>query len=275
MTLSTLINRFLNHYRQERKSTSTLSSYATDLRQFSTVVRERDIVHLKNTEIIDAIRKSVRQFSTNSQARKLSTIKAFLSWCYRQGFIHTDLTKHIVMPKRHAVRPTKPLTSSQLFRLRRAATPMERLLLELVLQTGMRLRDIVALRSHHVSDRTVIVPSSGLKLPLAEPLQKALARYELIRPAKERSAKLSNARGRSVSVRTATTILNHLGKRAGVRDATARNLRTTFIVRQLDAGVPFPTIQKITGLQTLESLSPYLRLNVQQIQKSLIATAEV
>lgn len=274
MTVSVILNRFLNELGRSGKSPNTLSAYATDLKQFVISLHEQSIDDVSLKDLL-RFQQSIERSSLNTRARKLTTLRAFLRWCHRQGFTRDDLSKRITLPKRHAVRPTRPLTSSQISRLRREATPQERLLVELILQTGMRLRDVVALHPKHVSDRTVIIPSSGMELPLAGSLQKALARHQLIRPAKERTAILSNAHGRPISVRTATTILKNLGKRAGVRDATARTLRTTFIVRQLDAGMSFPTIQKITGFRTLGSLSPYQRLNAQQTQKSPVSTTEI
>jgi site-specific recombinase XerD len=275
MTITVLVNRFLNHCREERKSISTLSSYATDLKQFSASLRATDLNSLFHRDIRDAIARLVHELTPNSQARKLSTVKSFLLWCYRKGFMEENLGVHIMVPKRRSLRRVHPLSSSQIARLRREAAPTERLLLELILQTGMRLRDVVSLRSKHLSNNTITIPSSGLTLPLAEPLLKALSRSRLMRPIGERSTVLFNAQGRPISVRTATTILRNLARRAGVRGATARNLRTTFIVRQLEAHVPFPTIQNITGFQTLGSLSMYRRLAVQQTKQSSIAIAEI
>lgn len=273
MTVSVILNRFLNELGRSGKSPNTLSAYATDLKQFVISLHEQSADDVSLKDLLH-FRQSIEQSSFNTRVRKLTTLRAFLRWCHRQGFTRDDLSKRIALLKRHSVRPVHPLSSTQIGRLRREATPLEQFLVEIILQTGMRLRDVVLLRSKHISDRSVTIPSSGLKLPLAEPLQKVLATCRLIRPFGERSAILYNTYGRPISVRTATTILKNLARRAGVRNATARNLRTTFIVRQLEADIPFPTIQKITGFQTLGSLSMYRRLNSQQTKKSTIATAE-
>ena len=48
------------------------------------------------------------------------------------------------------VSPAKPLTASQIARLRRTATVQERLLLELILQTGMRIPEVLAIKMKHL-----------------------------------------------------------------------------------------------------------------------------
>lgn len=259
MTTALLVNRFLNSLRRDGKSPNTLSAYATDLKQFVGFLNEKSLKRLSPTNL-SGFTHHIANFSINTQTRKLSSIREFLRWAHQQNYADENLSDHILAPKRYSRDPVRPLSSSQIDRLRRNATPIERLLLELVLQTGMRLRDVVALRSKHVSSRMLIIPSSRLKLPLIGPLQKAIARYRIIRSVGDRSAMISNAHGRPISVRTATTTLKNLARRAGVRNATARALRQTFIVRQIDAGVPLPVIQKIVGLQSLASLSSYIRL---------------
>lgn len=260
MTTCLLVNRFLNALRREGKSPNTLSAYATDLKQFVGFLNEKSLKKLSPTDLSGFIRH-ISNFSVNTQARKLSSIREFLRWAHQQDYTDENLSDHIIAPKRYSRGPVQPLSSSQIDRLRRNATLLERVLLELILQTGMRLRDVIALRPKHVSSRLMIIPSSGLELPLAEPLQKALTRYQLIRPATERTAIFSNAHGRRVSVRTATTILKNLARRAGVRNATARNLRTTFIVRQLAEGVSPIIIQRIIGHSSLATTQRYTWLN--------------
>lgn len=274
MTSSVILNRFLNELGRRGKSPNTLSAYATDLKQFAGFLNETSLKRLSPTNL-SGFTRHIANFSVNTQARKLSSIREFLRWAHQQDYTDENLSDHIPAPKRYSRNPVRSLSSSQIERLRRNATPMERLLLELVLQTGMRLRDVVALHSKHVSSRMLIIPSSRLKLPLIGPLQKAVARYRIIRSVGDRSAMISNAHGRPISVRTATTILKNLARRAGVRNATARNLRTTFIVRQLAEGISPIIIQRIIGHSSLETTQQYASLNRRITRSGPLALASL
>lgn len=259
MNNETIINRFLNHLRRDGKSVLTLSAYATDLKQFAAVLSSAPLTSLTSSLLTAHCSLLIAKLSPNSRARKLTSIREFLRWCYQQGYMKQNLAITVDRPKRATKQPINPLTKSQIGRLRRAAAPLERLLLELLLQTGMKLRDVLSIKMKHVQLRNSLIqhPQSTIYYPLSDHLLQALS-YYLTSKAHRSSGLLVSPRGKKLSVRTAHNLLVTLSEKARVRHVTPRNLRTTFIVRQLESGTSPDTIRRIVGLRTSASLQPYL-----------------
>lgn len=103
-------------------------------------------------------------------------------------------------------------------------------------------------------------PKSQISISISNLLRQALS-YSLQSKAQKMSGYvLRGPRGKHMSVRTAGAILKKLSQKAGVRHVTARNLRATFIVRQLEAGTPLSTIARIVGHESLATTQKYLSL---------------
>lgn len=248
MTNELLINRFLNYQRREGKKVLTLSAYATDLRQFLSLLSFSALSSLSLTSLTTVCQKWTAGFSPNAAARKLTTLRLFLGWSYQKGYIKKDLSASVFRPKRQTMATAKPLTASQIVRLRRTATVQERLLLELILQTGMRLPEVLAIKMKHLktarhsesAEGGRRIPSgsfatlrmtgrnSGIRIPISDILKQSLEYYLAAVTRGPRSYLLVSARtGRPPGARAAGMMLAKLGRRAGVKGVAPRNLRAT------------------------------------------------
>lgn len=224
-------NRFLNEQRRSGKSVLTLSAYATDLKQFLSLLSPfarrslgeggPSVSSVSPADLKTVCRKWTAGLSSNAAARKLTTLRSFLKWGYEKGYIKKDLSAGVLRPKRQTVTAAKPLTASQIVRLRRTATVQERLLLELLLSTGMRLAEALAIKMKRLKKR----------IPMTDQLRQSLDYYLAAVTRGPRSYLLVSPRtGRPPGVRTAGMMLAKLGKRAGVQGVNPRNLRATFKV---------------------------------------------
>jgi len=244
MTNELLVNRYLNYQKREGKAVLSLSAYATDLKQFLSFLSSP--LPAASPQLVKAIcQKLTGGLKPNAAARKLTTLRSFLSWGYRGGYIKKDLAGVVGRPKRKTMSGAKPLTASQIARLRRAATVQERLLLELILQTGMRLPQILSLKMKHLkigrhreepaaADDVAISGGSlamtHVRIPISGMLRQSLDYYLAAVTRGPRSYLLVSARtGRPPGTRAAGMMLAKLGRRAGVKGVTPRNLRATFI----------------------------------------------
>lgn len=238
MTNELLVNRFLNDERRSGKKVLTLSAYSTDLKQFLSFLSASPLPSVPLQRVRTICQKWTEGLKSNAAARKLTTLKSFLSWAHRKGYVKNDLSANIIWPKRKTVFPARPLTASQIARLRRTAEVRERLLLELLLQTGMKLSDIIALKMKHLPSKKIfwsatagrnISRTAAADKDIPDYLRQALEYYLAAVTRGPRSYVLVSAKtGRPYSARMAGMILSKLGKRAGVRGVTPRNLRATF-----------------------------------------------
>ena len=125
--------------------------------------------------------------------------------------------------------------------LRDAASGDERLfaIVELLLQTGMRISELAALQMDDMDvDRGVVTIQAQnsrdeRKVPLNKPAKKALMDYLKVRPrAREKTVFLTKT-SRPFLVRNIRTAIDRYFRLAGIKDAKVNDLRHTFIVEQL------------------------------------------
>jgi site-specific recombinase XerD len=278
MTNKVLVNRFLAHLRREGKSINTLSAYATDLKQLLAYLANTNFSSKQTPKELKNYSTSLSNLAPNSQARKLTSAREFLSWLNQKGYLQANLSQTISLPKRNTRVTTKPLSPHQISRLRREADSRERLVLELILQTGMKLHEVTSLRMKDIelSKSYILHPTTDIQLPLTDPLKQALDYYLAAHSRGPRSTLLASTRtGRELTPRTASNILAHLSQRAGVKNTTPKNLRTTFIVRQLKARTPIATVSEIVGHGSLATTQKYLKLVSGSRKKIKAELAEV
>lgn len=222
-----LINRYLNSLKQSGKSILTLSAYTTDLKQFSASISPTPITQLTPPKLITNIQQLITNLSPNSQVRKLTTVREFLKWCFAKGYLKKDLSRDIKAGRRVTMSPAKPLSPSQLYRLRSKADVKERLILELIIGTNLKLSKIVKLKMKNLDkyDSRFKIQDS---LSLPKLLQQSLEYYltQFLRGPK--SYLLVNKFNRPMSTRTLSSVLKNLSRRTGVKHGTFRNLRETF-----------------------------------------------
>lgn len=253
MTNQLLINRFLNSLRRSGKSLLTLSAYASDLKQFIALLGKKPLKDIDGEDLA-RYAQSLAPLTPNSQARKFISVRELLKWAHDHGYLRSDLRSAFKMPRRKSALPARPLSKSQVTRLRRHADVRERLLLELLLQTGMRLSEIVGLKMKHLNfnKRSRVAG----RIPMTEPLEQTLEYYLAEHARGPKSSILTSPTGRPLSSRVAAMMLGRLARKALVRGVTARNLRATCIVRQLAAGVPVETVSQFVSL-SIATLSRY------------------
>lgn len=240
-----LINRYLNFLRLSGKSILTLSAYATDLKQFSGIISPKPFVTLTSSLFTAYCLPFTRRLSPNSQVRKLTTIREFLKWCFAKGYLKKDLSKAIKPVRRMTISPAKPLSPSQIYRLRSKADVKERLILELIIGTNLKLSIIVKLKMKSF----VPCPSSFVLNSPSPRLRQALEYYLAQFPRGPKSYLLANKFNRPMSTRTLSSILKNLSHRAGVKHGTARNLRETFkVVGRGGLEPPKPSRYKLDAL---------------------------
>jgi integrase/recombinase XerD len=85
-------------------------------------------------------------FASLTRKRKTVAIRSFLSFLYQESYLHIDIAKRIVLPLTENTTPYV-LTQSECNKLREACAdnPRDRAIIELLLQTGITLSELVNL----------------------------------------------------------------------------------------------------------------------------------
>ncbi len=218
-----LINRYLNSLKRSGKSILTLSAYTTDLKQFSGAIFPAPLVLLTKPKLMTYNQQLITKLSSNSASRKLTTVREFLKWCFAKGYIKKDLSRIIKPVRRITISPARPLSKSQLYRLRSKAGVKERLMLELIINTNLKLSGVVKLKMKDISLSSSIIHHSSF-------IKQSLDYYLAQCPRGPKSFLLVNKFNRPMSVRTASAILRELSQRAGVKHGTYRNIKSVRVL---------------------------------------------
>jgi len=274
------IDAFLRMLQGERGvSVYTLAAYGYDLRQFRAFLREESVVRW------DAVAPPVvrrylallgRRHARSAIARKLSALRSFYRYLFREGKVARNplaLVKTPKLPKRLPKFLT-PLEMTAVLGAPDPATPLgarDRALLELLYATGMRVGEVTALRLGDLTwtgelrvlgkgrkERVVLVNAAA---------EDALRRYvehgrSLLGTRADHDRVFVNAHGGPLTERGVRLIVDrHIRAAAFDRHISPHALRHTFATHLLDGGADLRTVQELLGHASLNTTQVYTHVS--------------
>lgn len=268
--LKQLQQDYLQHLRDSGKAQATVIAYSKDVEQFVDFLLKRNKIDPKQvqTEDFDDYKEELRtlRYSEKSISRKLNSLKSFFRFLKKQDVIAENPVQQVSHPK-YTVTPPRVLTPMEYRSLRDAVKKDRRMhaIIELLLQTGMRISELASLKTEDISlpKRQIFVGAQGSHnsriVPLNNAAITAIKDYSQVRPrSKERTFFLTKS-CRPFLVRNIRSAIDRYFKLAGIKDAKVNDLRHTFIVEQLAAGVSLVDVSKIVGHKRLSTTERYLQ----------------
>jgi site-specific recombinase XerD len=262
---------FTDALSQKGKSTNTIVAYKGDINQliaFLSASQKIDIINQVTGNHIDAFKKDLQKnnYTAKSISRKLNSIKNFFSFLKSQGLIEADPSLEVKHPKYENDLP-KVLKPIEYRSLRDACRNDSRAtaIVELMLQAGLRIKEIENLKLENVKNHEVVVEAyeshSVRTVPLNNSAYQALTRYleEGRYDTKSKHVFITKT-GRPLLARNIRSLLNRYFQRADIEDVKVNDLRNTFIVYQLKAGVPIDVVSQIVGHKRISTTEKYLEL---------------
>ncbi len=274
------IQAFLRVLEGERSaSPHTLAAYGRDLRQFFAFLQSEQLTswagvtpHLGRRYLATMGRRYARR----TIARKLSALRSFFRFLYREAKVSRDPLGLISAPKQPRRLP-KFLTPEEVTAVLKApdlSMPLgvrDRALFEVLYATGMRVGEVVSLRVNDLAwegelrvtgkgrkERIVLLGTAAeqaLRLYLAESRRKLLRGHD-------RGALFLNARGGSLSDRGVRVIVDrHIRKVAFGRRISPHVLRHTFATHLLDGGADLRAVQELLGHSSLATTQVYTHVS--------------
>lgn len=268
MKLKAALDEFITDLKNKARSISTILAYRKDIEQLMEKTGNKDIGSV-NEEEIEAFKKKLAKdgYTAKSISRKINAIKSFFRFCQEKGFIKTDPAALVTHPKYKITAP-RILSPLEYRALRDACREDKRLaaIIELLLQTGMRIGELarLALADLQLNNNFIkITPyqsQPSREVPLNKAAKKALKKYLKVRPKSKNATLFLTKTGNSFLVRNIRSAINRYFKLAGIKGARVNDLRHTFIVQQLAAGVPLTTVSQIVGHKRISTTEKYLQL---------------
>lgn len=274
---SSLIERFIQSLEKAGKSNFTIIAYKKDLEQFVGFLSTKevaDIRDIKKEDIEGFINKLLEEnYSKKSASRKLNSIRTFFRFLKNEGLIEQNPSLDVSHPKYIQV-PPRVLSKLEYRAIRDVAKedPRTYAMVELLLQTGVRIGELTNIRLSDIKDDVVHVriygKSTSREVPLNKAVKKAVSEYLKARDALLRNTKESSPddclfitrTGKPLLVRNVRQIITRCFREVGIEDATVNDFRNTFIAHQLISGYSIDYIAKVVGHRRLSSTERFLNL---------------
>lgn len=267
--------QFLNYLKSQKKATATIIAYGKDLDQLGLFLSEHKITQATTvrTEDIEAFKSdlSTKNYTPKSISRKLNSIKTFFRYLHSNSLITQDPAASVAHPK-YENKPPRILSKMEYRALRDACRSDIRIhaIVELMLQTGIRIGELANLTADDVKDDEINISPfeshSARTVPLNHAANEALVQYLTIRPKTKEKTLFVTKTGRPLLVRNIRTAIERYFKLAGINDAKVNDLRHTFVAHHLMAGVSPETVSKLAGHKRLSTTERYLELIKDQVE---------
>jgi integrase/recombinase XerC len=273
----TRIEDFLKYIEAEKRySGHTIKAYQNDLSQFHAFCQETD------REGVDLNFKAIRSwvvflmdsgYSTRTVHRKLTTLSTYCKYLIKEGQLDSNPLELVLKPKLNKRVPAfveegkldlllDEFDFGEDFTGRR-----NRLVLDLLYQTGMRRSELIGLTTGSVNREGKSVKVSGKRgkeriIPLNEELLQALERYLIIRKEvvenKPTDRLLVTEKGEPVYDKLVYRIVNRYLSLVTTLDKRSPHvLRHTFATHMLNRGADLNAIKELLGHASLSATQVY------------------
>jgi len=245
-------------------SKNTISSYRADLLQLGAFLK-KDFLKVDEADLFAFL--GSRQGRASSAARRVSTLKRFYQYCLRERRIKVDPTLKLDPPKRTPRFP-KSLSEAEVEALLAApntATPMglrDRAMLDLLYATGLRVSELVAVKTFEVNlDAGVVrVMGKGSKerlVPLGEEAADWISKYLKSRNHKSHALFLTN-RGAGMTRQAFWHLIRRYGARAiPGKKLSPHVLRHAFATHLINHGADLRVVQLLLGHADISTTQIY------------------
>jgi len=281
-----LVDRFILYLETEKRfSPHTVNAYRVDLEQFVEYVKE----HYELADLTQVETKMVKSYlvhlkedgiSNRSINRKLSALRAFYKYCLREDVIEKTPMTGVKSLKLDKMLP-KFISEQDINKVSFPenddfATQRDRLIFELLYQTGMRRAELCGLKDDDVDSAALLLKVHGKRnkdrfVPLSQEMIRIIDQYCTVREAiftSHADRLLLNDRGEEMST---SYIYNKVHKMllgiTTLKQKSPHVLRHTFATHLLDEGASLVAIQRLLGHEELATTQIYAHTTIEQLKQ--------
>jgi integrase/recombinase XerD len=259
---------------------NTIAAYRADLEQLQSFLKG-DLLEAEEADLFGFM--AAQKGRASSAARRLSSLKRFYQYCVRERLIGADPTLKLDPPKR-APRFPKTLSEQDVEALLAApdtSDPVglrDRAMLETLYATGLRVSELVALKTFEVNPNAgvVRVMGKGSKerlVPLGEEAVDWIARYvagsrSKLKGKRDPDALFITARGAGMTRQAFWHLIRRYGKRAipGKR-LSPHVLRHAFATHLINHGADLRVVQMLLGHADISTTQIYTHVARERLKQ--------
>lgn len=268
-TIKNLLPKFIESLKAKGRSPATVLAYRSDLDQLVEFLIKRNKAtpdQILGSDL-DAFRDTLLadKYTPKSVSRKLNAVKTFFRYMIGENVISSDPSASVAHPKIENALP-KFLSQLEYRALRDVVRNDVRIaaIVELILQAGLRISEVASLKLEHSQNGSLKVEAYATQpersIPLNKPATDVIDLYLKIRPKADSPFVFISKNGKPLAVRNIRASIARYMQRAELPNYSVNDLRTTFIVENLKAGVDLVLLSQVSGHKRLSTTERYLEL---------------
>lgn len=270
------IDKFIRYLEIEKGvSVHTVRAYKKDLDEFSVYVKQEfsrtDMIDVRGF-IADQIKKGLKKISVS---RRLSSIRSFFKFLYREGYIQSNPAKLVSNPKIPKMLP-RFLSVDDVFSLIEKPEGIgfmparDKAILELLYSSGLRVSELSCLNVDdiHIKESLIKIKGKGKKervVPVGSKAIDAMKTYmiERILQKSRENALFLNRMGTRLTDRGVRRIVVKYAKAIALNGRIGPHmLRHSFASHLLQGGADLRVIQELLGHSSLSTTQKYTHLDI-------------
>ncbi|MBI2621442.1 MAG: tyrosine-type recombinase/integrase [Candidatus Levybacteria bacterium] len=270
---------FKNFLKEKGHSTSTIVAYGKDIEQLVDFLNDLQKHHVRDItkEDLEAFLAKMNKdgYTPKSISRKINSTRTFYRFLKINEYITDDPSLLVAHPK-YELAPPRILTPTEYRALRDAARNDARMsaIIELLLQTGIRIGELTALKLSDIRKDQIHIPAlekhEERVVPLNKRAQEALKRYLDVRPKVTEDHLFVTKSGRPFLIRNIRTSVERYFRLAEIKNAKVNDLRHTFVAHHLKHGASIVLLSKMLGHKRLSTTERYLQYVPQRAPESQV-----
>lgn len=283
-----MINNFLRYLTYERRySAHTLTAYQADLAQFEAYLLQTYAINDTAAATHMHLRAWVLALvegglTPRSVSRKLATLRSYYKFLLKREAIRQDPTLKVRAPKVQKGLPHFVQEAEMDRLLDNIPFPdtfegwRDRLVLELLYGTGIRLSELLQLRVHQVDLHEGVIKVLGKRnkervIPMARPLQELIKKYIVYKNtafADSSSHLLLTDKGeQAYPMFVYRLVRKYLGTFTSSEKQSPHILRHTFATHLLNHGADLNAVKDLLGHSSLAATQVYTHNSMEKLRK--------
>ena len=288
MTLEKALGAFVDALSGKNRGAATLRAYRADVAQFITFLQDTNVAittpgDVQKVDVLEYLASLAKKGLTGvARARKVSAIREYFRFLEGVGVILKSPTAGIDTPKRekHTRQYLRSDEYTKMLSLA-GANPRDYAILQVFLQTGIRVSELAGLTTHDVD---LIKPAITVRgkgnverdIALEKRGVQALKNYLAVRTESLCDVLFLNYKGEPMSDRGIRKLVVKYRKGAGItKKASCHTLRHTFATYKAEKGVSPFQLQQWLGHANLNTTQIYVHLGKQNAKKLMEQTSLV
>lgn len=271
-----IIGEYLEYLELEKGlSQNTLEAYRRDLSEFSQGVE--DITKVDRMSINMFIRKlRENKLAPSSIIRKMASLRGFFKWASSAGIIDKNPASTLEQPKVPQRLPKVVSIKEIEEMLHNNLTPLEHVIMELLYSCGLRVSELVNLKTSDIdlSSKYVRCFGKGSKeriIPIGEIAKKAVTEYMTKRDFLVKKYNLNTKllliqnSGRLITRQDVYTFIHAQGKLIH-KNISPHTLRHSFATHLLENGADLRVVQELLGHSDVSTTQLYTHISKKRLK---------